>query len=646
MGRGRVEAAPRARAAAEQPRARASPAGRPTSRPRTRCWRRSSSFARDALVWAVNERMKGRPGATIVLRGLAVSVGRADPGRVRHNPAPAYRTSMSRPAMSNRFATRIGLPIRRGAAGRRPDLVAFHEPAVGAPPGRRAASSCRRPARPAGPRRWPEATREALEAIEHDYYYDLSAGVLDALTAVAGRANRRLYHQRRRLGIPRRSGDQHRGRRHPRPRGARRQARAGRRRHRPRRPDVRGPAAARGRRGGSRIRRRRVAATLGEALEVEPFTWQGGWLPATGSRLVSRHLAQTVGVEELQGALAGHAPGAGGRAPPAPVPRCVAGPDPTGCWPSRSRELAATATTHQLEPVRPADPLAGLPDQSPVPLADAIGRGLHRAGDARGGTRRAPWAAALTDAAGLDPRLRAAPPAVDYPRAIPRTAEREAGRRRRIGPGRHGRSSPCSSRSDATVAALPSARPTEAIPRAAVAREAIAEADRALAAVEERVDGADLVDRDPERATELLADAHAAVERAAGVGVADGGPRSRCGAGSTAGSTRCTWSPGSSEPATVVDLAAAFERRRPGRHGGRQRRVALDPRDRPRPGHPRGSRRRLRRGRLPRRPGARLGGVPGDPWLIATAATDVVVIDRERTAWRIDLAERVPRRCR
>ena len=30
----------------------------------------------EALVWAVNERMKGRPGATIVLRGVAVSVGR------------------------------------------------------------------------------------------------------------------------------------------------------------------------------------------------------------------------------------------------------------------------------------------------------------------------------------------------------------------------------------------------------------------------------------------------------------------------------------------------------------------------------------------------------------------------------------------
>lgn len=30
----------------------------------------------DALIWSVNERMHGRPGATIVLRRLAVSVGR------------------------------------------------------------------------------------------------------------------------------------------------------------------------------------------------------------------------------------------------------------------------------------------------------------------------------------------------------------------------------------------------------------------------------------------------------------------------------------------------------------------------------------------------------------------------------------------
>jgi hypothetical protein len=34
----------------------------------------------DALVWAVNARMKGRPGATIELRRVAVSVGRGGGG--------------------------------------------------------------------------------------------------------------------------------------------------------------------------------------------------------------------------------------------------------------------------------------------------------------------------------------------------------------------------------------------------------------------------------------------------------------------------------------------------------------------------------------------------------------------------------------
>ena len=34
----------------------------------------------DALVWALNERMRGRPGATIVLSALAVSVHRRGAG--------------------------------------------------------------------------------------------------------------------------------------------------------------------------------------------------------------------------------------------------------------------------------------------------------------------------------------------------------------------------------------------------------------------------------------------------------------------------------------------------------------------------------------------------------------------------------------
>jgi len=39
------------------------------------------SLLAEALVWAVNARMKGRPGATIELRRMAVSVGRDGEGR-------------------------------------------------------------------------------------------------------------------------------------------------------------------------------------------------------------------------------------------------------------------------------------------------------------------------------------------------------------------------------------------------------------------------------------------------------------------------------------------------------------------------------------------------------------------------------------
>jgi hypothetical protein len=44
------------------------------------------------------------------------------------------------------------------------------------------------------------------------------------------------------------------------------------------------------------------------------------------------------------------------------------------------------------------------------------------------------------------------------------------------------------------------------------------------------------------------------------------------------------------------------------------------------------------------RSGQRISGrTTGQPWLIATAATDVVVVDRQRQAWRFDLGQRAPR---
>ena len=303
-------------------------------------------------------------------------------------------------------------------------------------------------------------------------------------------------------------------------------------------------------------------------------------------------------------------------------------------------ELPSTATTHQLEPVRPAEPFAGLPDQSPVPLADALGRGLHRAGDAAEGARSAVGRGLLTLISWVLAFVPHRRP--EYPRSIPRTAEREQGRRRRIGlAGMVVVAAILAVGS--TVAALPTARPTDAIPRATIARVSISEAVELVGAVEERIDGADLVDRDPERAVELLAAARAAVGRASGVGVADAelAPLLRridrrldalYQVDRVAVGAPVVDLAASLEDVDATDMVAASDGSLWILDSGRGRIVRADPAD--------GSAQVLYRAGQ----ALQTGETPGDPWLIATAATDVVVIDRQRSAWRIDLAERIARR--
>ncbi len=540
--------------------------------------------------------------------------------------------------MSNRVATRIGLPPTEDRPAGAFDVVRFHEPSVGAR-ARTKGSLFLLAQLTGGNPGLARATRDALDALEHDYYYDLSAGVLVSLSKALRSANRRLYHQRRRLAIPRRCGvsivavvvrgrEAHVAKLGP---ASAVIVRAGKMYEVPPPPAV--PEE------DPRIRRRRVAATLGDALEVEPYAWQGALAVEDRIALVSRNLAHAVGVEELKRALATMRPGqAVEHIQQVFTIRGGSGSD--GLLAIEIIEVTATATTHQLDPVRPAEPFAGLPDQSPVPLADAIGRGLHRAGDAAEGAKGAFGRAILTVLSWIlafVPRRRP-----EYPKTIPRTAEREQGRRRRAGLA--GMAAVAALMAvGVMVAALPSARPTEAIPRATIAREAITEATALLRSVDERVDGADLVDRDPDRATELLADAHSATERAVAAGVAElqlAGLQQRIDEGLDAlyRVTRID------APDVVADLAATYEDVEAADmvaasdgslwiiETGRGRLLRVDPED--------GS------SVIIYRAGQALGSgeIPGDPWLIATAATDVVVIDRQRTAWRVDLVERIPRR--
>jgi serine/threonine protein phosphatase PrpC len=540
--------------------------------------------------------------------------------------------------MSNRLATRIGLPVLEERASDAIDVVLFEEPSVGALA--RTKGSLFLLAQISGTDSGlARASAEALQALQRDYYYDLSTGVLGALAKALANANRRLYHGRARLGIPKRATvsvialvirgrEGHVAKLGP---ASAVIVREGRMFELPPPPavDEEDP----------RVRQRRIAATLGEALEIEPYTWKGELAPDDRIALVSRNLAQTVGIDEMKRALSSLRPAQAVEH----LQHLFAirgGKGSDGLMAIEIVELGATATTHHLEPVRPAEPLAGLPDQSPVPLADAIGRFGRRGGRAVEGMRAASGRAVLyllNWILAFVPRR-----GPEYPRSVPRTAHVEAGRRRRTGlAGMIVLAAMVAV--GATVARLESASPTEAIPRAAIARQAIAEASGLIATVEEAVGGADLVDRDPERAKGLLNDAFAALGRAAAAGVAAEGlavlqRRVDRRLDALYRVTRI------GEASTVADLAAAFDDLAPKRmvsasdgslwvlDAGRGRVIRVDGAD--------GTT------AVVYRAGTDYAGdgVAGAPWLLATAATDVVVIDHDRQAWRIDLAERVPRR--
>jgi hypothetical protein len=537
--------------------------------------------------------------------------------------------------MSERLAVKVGFVPDTERDDDARDLVFVNEPTVGAPVRTKGSLYLVAQLTDAGPSAV-RATRQALEAIEHDYYYDLSAGPADTLVRALAQANRRLFHGRGRAGLGR---------------GAKVSVVAAAIRASELHVAKIGPAGAiivRGERiyelppphlaeeddrGG-----RTVADSLGEALEIEPVTWSGELAHGDRVALVSRNLAEIVGAEDTRQALLRLRPGPAARELHA-LFRERGGTGSDGLLVIELNAISATATTHRLEPVRPADPLAGLADRSPVPGADAVGGAIRRADRAvdrassRLGNAVELWVGQLT---ALLPRRQ-----VDYPRRVVPTEAVEARRRRRLGTlGMLAVAALLAA--GVTVASYPSVDPTQAIPRLAVAREAIAEGEDLLLAVEDRVDGLDLVERDPERAKDLLDEASDALDRAEGAGVPAVSLeplRIRLDRGLDAlyAVSRIR------ELATVTDLVTAFTGVEPVRmvaasdgslwvlETGRGRIIRVDPAT--------GAAVSVYRA------GQTLDGVvAGDPWLIATAATDVVVVDRDRQAWRADLVEQVMRR--
>ena len=260
-----------------------------------------------------------------------------------------------------------------------------------------------------------EATRLTAETIRNEYYYDESAGIRVCLQKAIATANKRLAHQSDRLGLRSPGGNGPIGVGVAVVRGSEMYV------------ATVGPAEA------YLIRQARLS-TLPDphrerglpSGELEPDVWRGEISFGDSLVLVSPNVVARLGPEELKDAMLTLHPQS---AMEHLHHRFVAaeGSGSDGAIAFEATEVSATARQRTLVPVRPAEPLAGAPDRSPIPLADNV--------QAAGTAVRAASANAKTAAGGalervvvraqdLLPRRRPA-----YRRVTPLASRRETQRR-------------------------------------------------------------------------------------------------------------------------------------------------------------------------------------------------------------------------
>ena len=298
-----------------------------------------------------------------------------------------------------------------------------------------------------------EATRLAAETIRNEYYYDESAGIRVCLQKAIGTANKRLAHQADRLGLKSTDGNG--------PIGVAVAVVRGNEMY----VATVGPAEA------YLIRQARLS-TLPDphrerglpSGELEPDVWRGEVSVGDSLVLISPNVMAKLGADELKDAmLTLHPQSAMEHLHHRFVADGGAGSD--GAIAFEAGEVSATARGRAPVPVKPAEPLAGAPDRSPIPLADNV-QAAGVAVSAAAGSAKVAAGGALERVVGrvqdLLPRRKPRLPARDAARVAsrdpaPGRAGHPRARRRRRRP----RPRP-STRSAARASRRPSARSTPA----------------------------------------------------------------------------------------------------------------------------------------------------------------------------------------
>ena len=263
-----------------------------------------------------------------------------------------------------------------------------------------------------------EATQLAAESIRSEYYYDESAGIRVCIQKAITSANKRLNHQRERLGL---HGDGDNG-----PIGIGVAVVRGNELY----VGTIGPAEA------YLIRQARLS-TLPDphrerglpTRDLEPDVWRGEISVGDLLVLVSPNVMTRLGPDELKDAMV--------TLHPQPAMEhlhhrfvTADGSASDAMIAIEATEVASTQKARTLIPVRPAEPLAGTPDRGPIPLADNVTDGVaavqasaFRARAAAGGA----FDRLVLRMQDLMPRRR-----TSYRRVTPAAAKRETQRRAAI----------------------------------------------------------------------------------------------------------------------------------------------------------------------------------------------------------------------
>jgi hypothetical protein len=257
-----------------------------------------------------------------------------------------------------------------------------------------------------------EATRLVAETIERQYYYDESAGIPICLEKAIRSANQRLRHGRESHGLTR---------------GAVGAAVA----------VVRGHelyVATLGDADAFLVRQARLLTLpeeergpgLPDETDARVGVWRGDLVVGDTLLLAARNVTSKVGTEELKNAAVTlHPQSAAEHLHHLFV--AAGGERSDALMVLEAAELPATRSERKLVPVRPAEPLAGAPERSPIPLADPL---AGAAAAVSGGARRAREAASDATAGLVDrfldllPRRR-----TRYRRVVPMADRTESHRR-------------------------------------------------------------------------------------------------------------------------------------------------------------------------------------------------------------------------